>query len=139
MLQSIHLDIKQETVDDQNEAFRIKAECILQWDDSLSDVKIKDKNDHSKTCTFTTDDQNETFLKQKEYILQWDESSSILQWDKVTGCCQIKQEHNGKTCEYVVDYKTELESGDSHEGKLSVGNSKFNNCEGNEDNNRYMY
>ena len=73
MLQNIQLDIKQETVDDQNETFKIKEECILQWDDSPCDVEITEELDHSKTCTFTADDQNETFQIKKGCISQYDE------------------------------------------------------------------
>ena len=41
-LQTTQLDIKQETVDDQNEIFPIKQECILQWGDSPGDMEINE-------------------------------------------------------------------------------------------------
>ena len=129
MEQEDGLHIKQETVGDQKETFRINEECMLQWDDSPADVQIKDENDNSKTCT-NVDDQNETFEMKQECISQRDQSSSIVQWNDSTGYCPIKTEPNySQPCEYV-EYKTEVETCDSYEGTLALGHNTPTKFEG---------
>ena len=126
--------IKQETIDGQNETFRIKEECILQWVDSPGDIQIKVENPNSKTDPVTVDNQNERFELEQECILQSHGSSRILQRDDAQ--CQTKEEPNYfKECEYNVEFKTEVETHDSHKGTLTLGHNKFNNLNGNEDNN----
>ena len=131
-LQAFQLDIKQEIVNDQGETFPIKEERILQWESLPGDVQIKKENCNSESYTFAVDDQYKAFEIMKECVSQWDGSSRILQ--QYDSQCETKEEPDYSTaCEYDHQCNMRVETRDSHEGKLSLGN-KLNQFNDNEDN-----